>query len=131
MQHVPRHRHEGDAPLGQGPPARPTPGSAHHRPRLSRDAATERSITIPRKAFVLITIARVDRVPPVARARTDSFRTLSFLLLFAFLAMRSRPPSFPCGSVSGLAPQIGGACASSSTAVGAFPPARTRADRPD
>jgi hypothetical protein len=54
---------------------------------LSRDEATERSITIPRKALVLITIARVDRVPPVARARTDSFRTLSFPFLFAFLAM--------------------------------------------
>src|SRR5262249_23319382 len=81
---------------GPGPPAEPTPGSAHHRPRLSRDAATERSITIPRKALVPITIARVDRVPPVARARTDSFLTLSFLaralpfaatFLFAFLAM--------------------------------------------
>jgi len=58
---------------------------------LSKDEATERSITIPRKALVPITIARVDRVPPVVRARTDSFLTLSFL--FAFFAMGSEPPS--------------------------------------
>src|SRR5262249_11664003 len=93
MKDVPRHRHEGDAPLGPGPPAGPTPGSAHHRPRLSKDEAPQLSMTFPRNALVPISIARLDRVPPVVRARTDSFLTLSFLFLFAFFAMGSEPPS--------------------------------------
>src|SRR5262249_61229398 len=83
----------GDAAPRPAPPSRPPSGSDHHRPRSSRDEATERSITIPRKALVPITIARVDRVRPVVRARTDSFLTLSFPFLFAFFAMGTKPPS--------------------------------------
>jgi len=64
-------------------------------------------VTMPRTAFVPITIARVVRRSTDGRARTDSFVMLSLLardlpfaaaFLFAFLAMR--PPSCVVHSVS-------------------------------
>src|SRR5262245_43033557 len=84
VEHMPRHGHEHDtprAPRSTGRAAPRTPTSPHQRPRLMRAEAAERSITMPRRALVLITIARVD-----GRSREGRARTSSFVMLSRFLA---------------------------------------------